>query len=152
MEIYNQYIMEEVTHIVCESVNVNKEDLRTSQRDRHIVDARRIVINILTREESFSLSSVGKFLNKHHATTIYHRHIHESLYEKDVTYKAIYDLCLLRHKTKSYPIFSDVLDLTKNYRDLEKTLEQKNKEIATLKYDVLKLQCKFREHNFMIPA
>jgi len=33
---------------------------------------------------------------------------------------------------------------------LEKQLEEKDKEIATLKYDILKLENKFRENNFML--
>ena len=150
--IYNQFMMDQVVDMVCKTMKVNVEDVFNSNRNRNVVDARRIVMNILIREEGLSLTSVAKFLNKNHATAIHHRKVHDTLCLSDKNYKSVYDLCVFKYKGGNHSTFSDVLDLTTSYKELEEQLEAKDKEIADLKYTILKLQNKFREHNFMIPA
>jgi len=152
MKIYNQFIMDQVIDMVCETMNVNTEDVFSSKRHRHIVDARRIAMNILIREEGLSLTSVSKFIKKNHATGIHHSKVHNTLYASDKAYRSAYDLCVFKYKGGNHSTFSDVLDLTTRYKELEEKLEEKDKKIADLKYTILKLENKFRGHNFMIPA
>ena len=47
MKIYNQFIMEKVTDIVCKTMNVDAKEVFSSNRHRDVVDARRIAMNIL---------------------------------------------------------------------------------------------------------
>ena len=148
MKIYNHYIMEQAVNIVCKTLGVNVEDVYSSKRDRHIVDARRIAMNILIREEKISLSAVARFVNKNHATGIHHKKSHEVLYESEKAYKSAYDLCMLNYKNEDKSTFSDVLALSDKYKDLTIELEEKDKEIADLKYDILKLENKLRANNF----
>ena len=152
MRIYSQFIMDQVVDMVCETMKVNVEDVFSSKRHRNIVDARRIAMNILIQEEGLSLTSVSKFIKKNHATGIHHRKVHNTLYAAEKSYKASYDLCVLKYKGGDQSTFSDVLDLTTRYKELGEKLEEKDKEIADLKYTILKLENKFRDHNFMIPA
>jgi len=152
MKIYNQFIMEQVIDIVCETMNVDVKDVLSSNRQRNVVDARRIAMNILIREEGLSLTSVSKFVKKNHATGIHHKKVHDVLYATEKAYRCSYDLCMFKYKGGDKSTFADVLDLADKYKELVKTLEEKDKEIADLKYDILKLQNKFRKHNFMIPA
>ena len=152
MKIYNQFIMEKVTDIVCKTMNVDVKEVFSSNRHRNVVDARRIAMNILIQEEGLSLTSVSKFVKKNHATGIHHRKVHNTLYAAEKGYKSAYDLCVLKYKGGDQSTFSDVLDLTTKYKELGEKLEEKDKEIADLKYTILKLENKFRGHNFMIPA
>ena len=98
MKIYNHYIMEQAVNIVCNTLAVNVEDVYSSKRDRHIVDARRIAMNILIREENLSLSSVARFVKKNHATGVHHKKVHDVLYESEKAYRSAYDLCILNYK------------------------------------------------------
>lgn len=152
MEVYNSYMMDQVVDIVAQTTNTTKEDIFSGKRHRHIVDARRIVINILIREEAFSLVSVTKFLNKNHATGVHHKTVHNKLYASEKAYRSTYDLCLMRYKSGSYSTFSDVKDLIAQNKDAEDKIKDLQIENAKLRYDILKLQNKFREHNFMIPS
>ncbi len=148
MKIYNQFIMDQVIDMVCKTMQVNVEDVFSSSRIRNVVDARRISMNILMREEGLSITSVAKFLNKNHATAIHHRKVHDTLCLSDKAYKSAYDLCLFKYKGGNHSTFSDILDLTNSYKELEEKLEEKDKEIADLKYDILKLENKLRANNF----
>jgi hypothetical protein len=145
-------MMDQVVDIVAQTTNIAKEDIFSGKRHRHIVDARRIVINILIREEAFSLVSVTKFLNKNHATGVHHKTVHNKLYASEKAYRSTYDLCLMKYKNGSYSTFSDVKDLVAQNKDAEDKIKDLQSENADLKYTILKLQNKFREHNFMIPA
>ena len=142
--------MDQVVDMVCKTMHVNTKEVFSSKRHRHVVDARRIAMNILIREEGLSVTSVSKFMNKNHATGIHHSKVHDTLYDSDKAYKASYNLCLLKYKGGNQATFSDVLDLTTKYKELEEQLEEKDKEIVTLRYDILKLENKFRENNFML--
>ena len=142
--------MDQVVDMVCKTMHVNTKEVFSSKRHRHVVDARRIAMNILIREEGLSVTSVSKFMNKNNATGIHHSKVHDTLYDSDKAYKASYNLCLLKYKGGNQATFSDVLDLTTKYKELEEQLEEKDKEIVTLRYDILKLENKFRENNFML--
>lgn len=137
---------------VCTFIKVDKKDFLSTKRDRILVDARRIVVNILLREESHSVSGAGRCINKNHATVIHYRKTHNSLYDSNGRYRHSYDMCVRKYKGESYSSFQDFLNMGKKLTESENLLKDKDQEIATLKYDILKLQCKFREHNFMIPA
>jgi hypothetical protein len=140
--------MEQAVNTVCKTLGVNVEDVYTSKRERHIVDARRISMNILIREEKISISAVARFLKKNHATGIHHKKSHEVLYESEKAYRSAYDLCILNYKDDDKSTFSDVLALSDKYKDLTIELEKKDEEISTLKYDILKLENKLRANNF----
>jgi len=148
MKIYNHYIMEQAVNIVCNTLGVNVEDVYSSKRDRHVVDARRIAMNILIREENLSLSSVARFVKKNHATGVHHKKVHDVLYESEKAYRSAYDLCILNYKDEDKSTFSDVLAISDKYKALTIELEEKDKEIADLKYDILKLENKLRANSF----
>ena len=146
------YTVESIIEAVCQFIKVDKEDFLGTNRDRLLVDARRIAINIITREESHSISGAARAINKNHATAIHYRKTHDNLYASNARYRYTYDMCVRKYKGDNYASFEDFLEMGRNYRKLEVIVEDKDNEIAKLKYDILKLQNKFREHNFMIPS
>ena len=146
------YTVDSIVDAVCEFMRVDKDAFLSTNRDRLLVDARRIAINIITREESHSISGAARAINKNHATAIHYRKTHDNLYASNARYRYTYDMCSRKYKGDNYASFEDFLEMGKNYRKLETIVEDKDNEIADLKYEILKLQNKFREHNFMIPA
>ena len=149
---YNPDVVESIIQSVCDFIRVSKEDLLSTKRDRLLVDARRIAVNILLREESHSVSGAGRCIKKNHATVIHYRNTHVSIYDTNARYRHTYDMCVRKYKGESYTTFKDFLGLGKKLTEAENLLKDKDAEIAKLKYDILKLQNKFRKHNFMIPA
>jgi hypothetical protein len=149
---YNPDVVESIIQSVCDFIRVSKKDLLSTKRDRLLVDARRIAVNILLREESHSVSGAGRCIKKNHATVIHYRNTHVSIYDTNARYRHTYDMCVRKYKGESYTTFKDFLGLGKKLTDAENLLKDKDVEIAKLKYDILKLQNKFRAHNFMIPA
>jgi hypothetical protein len=150
--IHNEAKFHEIIDTICETIDIKKKDLLSPNRDRALVDARRIAINLLVREESYTVSSAARGLNRHHATGIHYKKTHDLFYETDLRYKSTYDLCVIKYKKEEYSSFKDVLDLTKQYKDSQYEVLKLEKEVAELKYSILKLENKFRLHNFMIPA
>jgi len=149
---YNPDTIDSIIQSVCDFIRVSKQDFLSTKRDRILVDARRIAVNILLREESHSVSGAGRCIKKNHATVIHYRSTHNTLYSSNARYRHSYDMCVRKYKGESYSTFKDFLGLGKKLTDAENLLKDKDNEIANLKYDILKLQNKFREHNFMIPA
>lgn len=150
--LHNESKFHEIIDVICESLEISRDDFESDNRNRVLVDARRIAINILTREENYPISHSCRAIGKDHATGVHYRKTHDKLYETDLRYKSTYDLCVLKYKKEEYSSFKDVLDLTKQYKDSQCEILKLEKEIADLKYDILKLQNQFRKHNFMIPA
>ena len=150
--VHLNHTVDSIVEAVCEFMKVDKEEFLGTNRERFLVDARRIAINIITREESHSISGAARAINKNHATAIHYRKTHDNLYASNARYRYTYDMCKRKYKGDNYASFEDFLEMGKNYRKLEVIIEDKNDEIAKLKYDILKLQNKFRAHNFMIPA
>jgi len=150
--LHNETKFHEIIDVICESLEVSRDDFESANRNRVLVDARRIAINILTREENYPISHSCKAIGKDHATGIHYRKTHDRLYDTDKRYKFSYDTCILKYKNKNYSSFKDVLDLTNKFKESEKDVLKLKEENAKLRYDILKLQNKFREHNFMIPA
>jgi len=146
------HTVDSIVDAVCEFMRVDKDDFLSTSRDRLLVDARRIVINIITREESHSISGAARAINKNHATAIHYRKTHDHLYASNARYRYTYDMCSRKYKGDNYASFEDFLEMGKKYRQLEIIVEDRDNEIADLKYQILKLENKFREHNFIIPA
>jgi len=91
---YNPDTIDSIIQSVCDFIQINKEDLLSTKRDRLLVDSRRIAVNILLREESHSVSGVGRCIKKNHATVIHYRNSHVSIYDTNARYRHTYDMCV----------------------------------------------------------
>jgi hypothetical protein len=147
---YNPDTIDSIIQSVCDFIQINKEDLLSTKRDRLLVDARRIAVNILLREESHSVSGVGRCIKKNHATVIHYRNSHVSIYDTNARYRHTYDMCVRKYKGESYSSFQDFLLMGKKVKDVEELLHSRDQEIADLKYDILKLEKKFRMKNYQL--
>tara|TARA_R110002020_G_scaffold165581_1_gene353046 strand:- start:933 stop:1391 length:459 start_codon:yes stop_codon:yes gene_type:complete len=147
---YNPDTIDSIIQSVCDFIKVNKEDLLSTKRDRLLVDARRIAVNILLREESHSVSGAGRCIKKNHATVIHYRNTHVGIYDTNARYRHTYDMCVRKYKGESYSSFKDFLLIGKKVKEVEQLLEARDQEIADLKYDILKLEKKFRMNNYQL--
>ena len=147
---YNPDTIDSIIQSVCDFIQINKEDLLSTKRDRLLVDARRITVNILLREESHSVSGVGRCIKKNHATVIHYRNSHVSIYDTNARYRHTYDMCVRKYKGESYSSFQDFLLMGKKVKEVEGLLETRDQEIADLKYDILKLEKKVRMNNYQL--
>jgi len=145
---YNPATIDSIIQSVCDFIQIDKEDLLSTKRDRLLVDARRITVNILLREESHSVSGVGRCVKKNHATVIHYRNSHVSIYDTNARYRHTYDMCVRKYKGESYSSFQDFLLVGKRIKEVEQLLKDRDEEIENLKYDILKLEKKFRMNNY----
>ena len=147
---YNPDTIDSIIQSVCDFIQINKEDLLSTKRDRLLVDARRITVNILLREESHSVSGVGRCIKKNHATVIHYRNSHVSIYDTNARYRHTYDMCVRKYKGESYSSFQDFLLMGKKVKAVEELLESRDQEIADLKYNILKLEKKVRMKSYQL--
>ena len=145
---YNPATIDSIIQSVCDFIKVDTKDFLSTKRDRILVDARRITVNILLREESHSVSGAGRCIKKNHATIIHYRSTHNTLYASNARYRHTYDMCVRKYKGESYSTFQDFLLIGKKVKAVEQLLEARDQEIATLKYDILKLENKVRMKSY----
>jgi hypothetical protein len=146
----DNYKIHDVIEIVAKTMKISPKDIIGESRSRHLVDARRIIINIVLAEECFSISETAKTLNKHHATAIHYRNTHESLCVSNPAYKSLYDICLKRYKKEVQLSFQDFLKLNDENSDLRKKIESLEEDKKELSYDILKLEKKVRMNNYQL--
>tara|TARA_R110000796_G_scaffold88566_1_gene191301 strand:- start:152 stop:610 length:459 start_codon:yes stop_codon:yes gene_type:complete len=147
---YNPATIDSIIQSVCDFIKVDTKDFLSTKRDRILVDARRITVNILLREESHSVSGAGRCIKKNHATIIHYRSTHNTLYASNARYRHTYDMCVRKYKGESYSTFQDFLLIGKKVKAVEQLLEARDQEIADLKYDILKLENKVRMNNYQM--
>ena len=122
--------MEELKKIVNDVFLI---DLMSNRRERTIVDARKVYSKIL-RDEGISLESIGKSINKNHATVIHYvKDLHSILsYDKELRdkYVACKNVFIKERKPISQQIKKDadvyvtVIRLT---NELQEAISNKNK-------------------------
>ena len=146
----DNYKIHDVIDIVAKTMKISPKDIIGQSRSRHLVDARRIIINIVLAEECFSISETARTLNKHHATAIHYRNTHESLCASTPAYKSLYDICLKRYKQEIQLSFQDFLKLNDENSDLRKKIESLEDDKKELSYDILKLEKKVRMKSYQL--
>ena len=150
--LHNETKFHEIIDVICEYLEISRKDFESENRNRVLVDARRIAINILTREENYPISHSCRAIGKDHATGVHYRKTHDRLYETNRRYRATYDTCIIKYKNENYASFKDVIELTNKFKESEKDVIKLEQENADLRYTILKLENRFREYNLRIPA
>jgi len=147
---FDNYKLYEIIDVVCDTLGVTKDQFLGTKRDRLFVDARRIVINIMLREESASVSNTARSINKDHATAVHYRKTHSVLYSSNNRYRNIYDVCVKKYKGESYKTLEDFLKVGDKYKEAKEKLKLLNSENAELRYTILKLENKIRQQHYAI--
>lgn len=75
-----------VTEAVSENQSVTIKDLRSNLRRHHLVKARCMAFKVLRKNYGFSLSQIGTFFCRHHASVIHGLRVHDSYMDTDREY------------------------------------------------------------------
>ena len=142
--------LDSAVNCVCKVMGLNKEDLITRKRDRILVDARRIVANIIMNEEICSISGLARSMGKNHATLIHYRKTHNDVYGTDLRYTRTYQMCLRAYKGEAHRTFEDILKINDDFQSKLDEIESLKSKIAELNYTILKLQNKVRENKYAV--
>ena len=96
-EFEDEYItMKSVLNVVSDESGISSSKIASDIRDRHIVDARRVVSIILRNRYGTVYPKIGNLLGLTHASVIHYVRGHDHLYKYDVDYRLLYDNCLKR--------------------------------------------------------
>lgn len=86
--------MDNVSEMVALYLGLSHKNMRSKRRDRQLVDARRIVYNIIKSTYGYTLSFIGNHFKKNHATIIHSIRSHNSLMKYDKHYAEQYTRAL----------------------------------------------------------
>ena len=135
--VFNTYKSNEVIRSVCTVMDITEEQLLSKKRNRILVDARRIVVNILRREEYVTTEVAGKAVNRDHSTAVHLQKTHPDIYEIDKQYKAIYDSCIFRYKDEIHFTFDDFVKIGERYNQAKERIEVLEIQIEELENKLL---------------
>ena len=77
-----------IIHAVSRVTGISTDDIKSHNRKREIVDARKIALFIIYDKCGYSLNRVGKiFDNMHHASIIYSNRSYFDLFETDKEFR-----------------------------------------------------------------
>ena len=75
---------------VCLETGIYKNDILSDKQPRNIVEARQIYCYLAKKTTEYSLTDIGRFIKKDHATVIYSIRTVDNLLEKDKIFKNTY--------------------------------------------------------------
>lgn len=78
----------EASCLVC---NISEREFYSKKRDRHLVDARRMVYSFCRNVLGLGWVSIGRHFNVNHATAIHHNKVHKQLVDFDKVYQEKYN-------------------------------------------------------------
>lgn len=63
------------------------EEMHSSKRDRHLIDARRQAVVVIKDLLGYASTYIGRYFNKNHATILHHIKAHRQIIEYDYIYR-----------------------------------------------------------------
>lgn len=75
----------------CLVSNITEKEFYSKSRERHLVDARRMVYSFCRNTLNLSWLTIAKYFKVNHATCIHHNRVHEQLVGFDKEYERKYD-------------------------------------------------------------
>ncbi len=82
--------MDFVIAMVCEITHLSRSELFSKNRDRHLVDARRLAYALIRELFGTPYLIMGKYFGKNHASVIHGLKTHKNLLEYDPIYRGRY--------------------------------------------------------------
>jgi len=114
--------VDSVFEMVCDITGVPKEQILSTKRYRHIVDARKILVNVLRKVLKLTCYQTGAVVNKDHSSVVHYdkmhiNHMNEPEYRR--MYSAVSGAYLIR---KSVRDEENLQTQFRNLQDKTKTL------------------------------
>ena len=92
-----------IERVVCETLYLTTDELRSKKRDRHLVEARNIFFCISKKlNTDITLKKLGSYLNKNHATVMHSIKNCKSWIDTDAFFEEKFDKCLTKVRGETY--------------------------------------------------
>tara|TARA_R100000458_G_C8225795_1_gene208881 strand:+ start:336 stop:779 length:444 start_codon:yes stop_codon:yes gene_type:complete len=118
--------------IVCKTLSLTKEQLKSRSRKREYVEGRIIFANLALSMLHTSTLEAGYLVNRDHSSVVHYRKNHNEWYGTDKVYTRAFDLCRNAYEPQKEFILSKSLTiddkLSVAYVTI-KTLEEENKKL-----------------------
>lgn len=88
-------LFDKLAHVVEQQLGVSRQDLLHGSRERHNVDARKIVTHIMKTKTSIGWMKLGSIMNLHHATIIFQKNNTDDLLKYEPAFQKKYNLVIL---------------------------------------------------------
>lgn len=122
--------MDFVTNMVCEITHLSRAELHSRNRDRHLVDARRLAYALIRELFGTPYLIMGKYFGKNHASVIHALKTHKNLLDYDDIYRGRYvrtfRLMYEKYNEEVIDFLKDKLNDEKN-SDLVRTIREDSK-------------------------
>ena len=89
--LYDKETLNTIIDVVCERFNYTKYDILGHKRNRNVVIARQYIVQLALKMTGYTLTELGKKLNRDHSTIIYSRDVFEGLYKNEYKYRIVFD-------------------------------------------------------------
>ncbi len=83
--------VKQAVEAACLVCNISEKEFYNKKRERHLVDARRMVYSFCRSVLGLGWLSIGRHFKVNHATAIHHNKVHEQLIDCDKIYQEKYD-------------------------------------------------------------
>tara|TARA_R100001163_G_C5016776_1_gene160835 strand:- start:329 stop:751 length:423 start_codon:yes stop_codon:yes gene_type:complete len=113
----NKKTIENIVNTSCLVNNIEIEQFYTKNRERHLIDVRRMTYAICRDILNLPYKRIGNFFNVDHATIIHHYRVHNNLTQVDKLYYEKY-LSILE-LVKADMGYLDAQELLQEIRDLK---------------------------------
>lgn len=129
--------------IVSETLLISRDRIKSKNRLKEVVDARKIYSILVKTYTGTTLSTIGRILNRNHATIIHYEKEHESQYKYDMEYREKFVNCknvamfhLQDLITEDYNPNDAVQTLLTENEYLKKEVEKLNLRIERIRNEV----------------
>jgi len=110
--------VKQAVEAACLINNISEPEFYNKKRERHLVDARRMVYSFCREVLGLGWLSIGRYFDINHATAIHHNKVHQQLLDFDKIYLERYEgFCEL---VKAEIGFVNINEIIKEVKDIKR--------------------------------
>ena len=118
-----------IIDVVSKALGIHIKKLTGRQRQRELVDARRVCYVLLKKKMELPAIVIAGYFNQDHSNILYHLKCHDVLYKTYADYRTKFDRAEKRWKATDY-VEDDMYDCINNMLTRIETLERRIKIAA----------------------
>jgi len=125
--------LKELYRIVEERMGISEEQIKSNIKPTEIVDARRVVAIVLSKNTGMNLEKIGHAIGRDHSTVCHYKKTTDGLIETDKRFRINFN-----HVNARFKIATDGRTLEEKLRDLLNTKEVIEQEIVVINEEIRK--------------
>ena len=110
--------MDFIVEVVCDITHLSRPELFSENRQRHLVDGRRLAFALIRELFGTPYTVIGKYFSKNHASIIHSLKMHKHLLDYDIIYRGrytkIFRLMYAKYNEEVIDFLKDKLNDEKN--------------------------------------